>query len=43
MSNDKWKMISSFTDAVGALELKLDESEMKALADPYQPHHVFGF
>lgn len=30
-------------DAVAALELKLDQSEMKALADPYQPHHVFGF
>jgi hypothetical protein len=30
-------------DPVGALALELDESEMKALANPYQPHRVFGF
>ena len=27
---------------IGALELKLDESELKALAEPYQPHAVLG-
>jgi len=29
-------------DAVAALDLKLDESELKALAEPYQPHPVLG-
>ena len=29
-------------DALAALELKLDESELKALAEPYQPHPVLG-
>ena len=29
-------------EAVAALELKLDESELKALAEPYQPHPVLG-
>ena len=29
-------------DAVKALELKLDEGELKALAEPYQPHPVLG-
>ena len=29
-------------DAVGALELKLDDTELKALAEPYQPHRVLG-
>jgi 1-deoxyxylulose-5-phosphate synthase len=29
-------------DAVAALELKLDEAEQKALAEPYQPHPVLG-
>jgi aryl-alcohol dehydrogenase-like predicted oxidoreductase len=29
-------------DAVAALELKLDETELKALAEPYRPHGVLG-
>ncbi len=29
-------------DAVAALSLKLDEQELKALSEPYQPHHVLG-
>jgi aryl-alcohol dehydrogenase (NADP+) len=29
-------------EAVGALEIKLDEAELKALADAYQPHPVLG-
>jgi aryl-alcohol dehydrogenase (NADP+) len=29
-------------DAVAALSLKLDESELKMLAEPYQPHRVLG-
>ena len=29
-------------DAIAALEVKLDDSEMKALAEPYQPHPVLG-
>jgi aryl-alcohol dehydrogenase-like predicted oxidoreductase len=29
-------------DAVAALDVKLDDSEMKALAEPYQPHPVLG-
>ena len=29
-------------DALAALELRLDESELKALAEPYQPHPVLG-
>ena len=29
-------------DAVAALELKLDDAELKALAEPYQPHRVLG-
>jgi aryl-alcohol dehydrogenase-like predicted oxidoreductase len=29
-------------DAVTALELKLDDTELKALAEPYQPHRVLG-
>ncbi len=29
-------------EAVTALDLKLDESELKALAEPYQPHPVLG-
>jgi aryl-alcohol dehydrogenase (NADP+) len=29
-------------DAVAALRLKLDETEMKALREPYQPHPVLG-
>jgi len=34
--------MSHLDDAVKALELKLDESELKALAEPYQPHAVLG-
>jgi aryl-alcohol dehydrogenase (NADP+) len=29
-------------DNFKALELKLDEAELKALAEPYQPHPVLG-
>ena len=29
-------------DAVAALNVKLDESELQALAEPYQPHRVLG-
>jgi aryl-alcohol dehydrogenase (NADP+) len=29
-------------DAVAAVELKLDESEMKMLAEPYRPHPIMG-
>ena len=29
-------------DAVAALEIQLDEAELKALAEPYQPHPVLG-
>ncbi len=29
-------------DAVAALSLKLDEGELKALAEPYQPHRILG-
>jgi aryl-alcohol dehydrogenase (NADP+) len=29
-------------DAVAALDLKLEEDEQKALAEPYQPHSVLG-
>ena len=29
-------------DAVAAVELKLDESELKALAEPYRPHPILG-
>jgi aryl-alcohol dehydrogenase-like predicted oxidoreductase len=29
-------------DAVAALGIKLDEAELKALAEPYRPHPVLG-
>jgi aryl-alcohol dehydrogenase (NADP+) len=29
-------------DAVAALTVKLDDTELKALAEPYQPHTVLG-
>jgi aryl-alcohol dehydrogenase (NADP+) len=29
-------------DAIAALSLKLDEGELKALAEPYRPHPVLG-
>jgi aryl-alcohol dehydrogenase (NADP+) len=29
-------------DAIAALDLTLDESELKALAEPYRPHRVLG-
>jgi 1-deoxyxylulose-5-phosphate synthase len=29
-------------DAVAALELKLEEAELKALAEPYEPHPILG-
>ena len=33
---------SHLDDAVAALDVKLDEAELKALAEPYQPHPVLG-
>jgi aryl-alcohol dehydrogenase (NADP+) len=29
-------------DAVAALSVKLDEAELKALAEPYRPHAILG-
>jgi aryl-alcohol dehydrogenase (NADP+) len=29
-------------DAVAALEIKLDDAELKSLAEPYQPHRILG-
>ena len=29
-------------DALAALDVKLDAAELKALAEPYQPHRVLG-
>src|SRR5258708_11411361 len=29
-------------DAIAALDIKLDESELKALSDPYKPHTILG-
>ena len=29
-------------DAIAALSLKLDDAELKALAEPYQPHRILG-
>jgi aryl-alcohol dehydrogenase (NADP+) len=29
-------------DAIAALGVKLDPAELKALAEPYQPHRVLG-
>jgi aryl-alcohol dehydrogenase (NADP+) len=29
-------------DAVAAAQLKLDDAELKALAEPYQPHRILG-
>ena len=29
-------------DALAALEVKLDPADLKALAEPYQPHRVLG-
>jgi 1-deoxyxylulose-5-phosphate synthase len=29
-------------DAIAALEIKLDEAELKALSDPYKPHMILG-
>ena len=29
-------------DAIAALSLKLDDTELKALAEPYQPHRILG-
>ena len=34
--------MSHLDDAVAALELKLDDAELKALAEPYRPHPVLG-
>jgi 1-deoxyxylulose-5-phosphate synthase len=34
--------ISHLDDAIAALELKLGETELKALSEPYQPHPVLG-
>jgi aryl-alcohol dehydrogenase-like predicted oxidoreductase len=35
--------MSHLDDAVAALSVKLDDSERKALAEPYQPHRVLSF
>ena len=29
-------------DAIAALDVKLDPADLKALAEPYQPHRVLG-
>jgi len=29
-------------DAIHALDIKLEKSELKALAEPYQPHPILG-
>lgn len=34
--------MSHLEDAVAALSIKLDEAELKALAEPYTPHNVLG-
>jgi aryl-alcohol dehydrogenase-like predicted oxidoreductase len=34
--------LEQLDDLVAALELKLEEAELKALAEPYQPHPVLG-
>jgi 1-deoxyxylulose-5-phosphate synthase len=34
--------MSHLEDAVAALSVKLDEAELKALAEPYPPHRVLG-
>jgi aryl-alcohol dehydrogenase-like predicted oxidoreductase len=34
--------MSHLDDAIAALSLKLDEKELKALSEPYQPHPVLG-
>ncbi|MDQ6699221.1 MAG: aldo/keto reductase, partial [Acidobacteriota bacterium] len=34
--------MAHFDDAISALQLKLDDSELKMLAEPYQPHPVLG-
>ena len=33
---------SHLDDAVAALSVKLDDAEMKALAEPYRPHPILG-
>jgi 1-deoxyxylulose-5-phosphate synthase len=34
--------MSHLDDAVAAVDLKLDEAELKMLAEPYQPHPILG-
>ncbi|MBI3682696.1 MAG: aldo/keto reductase [Acidobacteria bacterium] len=34
--------MSHFDDAVKALDLRLEDAELKTLAEPYQPHRVLG-
>jgi aryl-alcohol dehydrogenase (NADP+) len=34
--------MSHLDDAVAALSVKLDDADLKALAEPYQPHPVLG-
>jgi aryl-alcohol dehydrogenase (NADP+) len=29
-------------DAIAALDIKLDDAELKALAEPYRPHAILG-
>jgi aryl-alcohol dehydrogenase (NADP+) len=33
---------SHLDDAVAALKIKLDDAELKALAEPYRPHAILG-
>ena len=35
--------LSHLDDAVAALSVKLDDTELKTLAEPYQPHRVLSF
>jgi hypothetical protein len=32
-----------FDDAIAALSVKLEPSELKSLEEPYRPHPVLGF
>jgi 1-deoxyxylulose-5-phosphate synthase len=34
--------VSHLDDAIAALDVKLDDAELKALAEPYEPHRVLG-
>ena len=34
--------MSHLDDAVAAVEITLDEAELKMLTEPYQPHPILG-